>query len=186
MKNLLKILFLILVLSFLTGCKCQETTVFERVPVQYQEELIQEESYTYDQPIVSEECDASFSSVIEYDEPWWDGTVLRRTAYVTNNEKETGLFEITKVYYLEGKEIDRDTPPREHVIDAGETKHFYLTWYSQQDEEKNIGIDILKTSDLENPVCVKSVVYEEKQGSKTTKTYVNKTKYEVKLKTVCR
>jgi hypothetical protein len=182
----MKSILALLPLLFLLGCTCQEVTVFEKVPVPYTQNVTYTQEYVFEQPVSTQECNTSFSVTITYEDPWWDGDVLRRTAHVTNNEEENGLFEITKVYLINGEEVDRDMPPREHVIDAHSTKTFYLTWYTQPDSQKNIALDILKTSDLSNPVCVTTQRYENKTGTKKITTQINKTRYETVIKKVCK
>jgi len=179
-------LFLSLVLA---GCSstvgCTEKTVFERVPVVVTDTVNDSEIYTYRQPSVEEQCDYRFNAKISYEKSFWDGDTLRRIAYIRNLENETGLFTITKVYLKDNKELDRDYPPSQFVIDGKQTRTLYIIWNTAQDIGKEVELELLDTSQRKNPQCEKVVVYKNMTGSKTTTDLVNRTVYETRFKKVC-
>jgi len=194
------LLILLFSITVLSGCaqQCREVEVkyYEKVPVLVNKTTTELEEYTYEEPVIIEDCsDRSFNITLG-EKLWLNGketenfNKLQRTIYINNIFNKLREFEFYKVFIYDGQVVEKTDGTYLQLVDANDQERLFVGWSTEYDPKKDVAIEVVRVSDTQTTSCLQEIRYVEKTGERYKTVLVeelveDKNIVKTRIETVC-
>ena len=159
----------------LSGCSqnCREIEVkyYDKVPVMVNKTSSETETYTYEEPVMVENCsDRSFN--VTFGEKRWiyegteegDYNKVQREIIIHNIFNKVREFEFYKLYVEGGKIVEKTKGTYMQLVGPNDEERLFVGWNTEYDPKKDTAIEIVRVSDNQIATCLQEIKYIEKTG----------------------